>query len=106
MLNFLKTSFKGIASFMKPRAVLCVMLAAAFALSALLFLGQVNTFVIKHDNTDTTVQILSADIGTALSCADIDKDVYKIESSYKTGKTMSFRFLKPFPLSLRRETRP
>lgn len=81
---------------MKPRAVLCVMLAAAFALSALLFLGQVNTFVIKHDNTDTTVQILSADIGTALSCADIDKDVYKIESSYKTGKTTVVSLLKTF----------
>ena len=95
MLN-LKTSFGNAVSFIKPRIVFCIVLCLAFVLSTLLFLGQVNTFVINYDGTQTTVRTLSADITSALSCADINLDSYKVDSAFKTEKNTVVSLLKTF----------
>ena len=96
MFNSVKYSVKNIVSFMKPRIVLCLLLAAAFAFSAFLFLGQVNTFVIDYDGTNTTVHTLSADISTALASAKIDSGCYKVDSAYRTGNVTKVSLLKAF----------
>lgn len=95
MLN-LKTSFENAVSFIKPRVVFCFVLCLAFVLSSLLFLGQVNTFVINYDGTQKTVRTLSADITTALSCADISLDSYKVDSAFKTENKTVVSLLKTF----------
>ena len=81
---------------MKPRIVLCVLLAGAFVFSAILFAGQKNTFVIKYNGKNTTVYTLSADIGTALARANIDEDCYKVDTAVRTGNTTEVSLLKTF----------
>ena len=96
MFESVKHSVGNIVSFMKPRIVLCILLAVAFAFSAFMFLGQVNTFVINYDGVNTTVYSLSADIGTALANANIDGECYKVDSAMRTGNKTEVSLLKTF----------
>ena len=96
MFSSVKCSVKDIVSFMKPRIILCILLALAFAFSAVLFLGQVNTFIIRYDGINTTVYSLSADIGTALANANINGECYKVDSATRTGNKTEVSLLKTF----------
>lgn len=100
MLSFLKTSVKGTVSFMKPRVILCLFLGIAFAFSSMLFMGQINTYIIKCEGTDKTVRTLSSNVTAALSSADIDEDSYKIESCVKDGNITTVSLLKTFTVTI------
>ena len=82
------------------RTALVAVLVAAFAFSALQFLGSINTFVINYNNTSKTVSILSSDINAALARADIDMNSYKIESALKNRDKTYISLLKTFNVSV------
>ena len=89
MLKVLRKAFNNVLRFMKPRAALCAVLALAFAFSALLFLGKINTFVINFSGESRTIRSLSASVGNAVRCAGVDLENYKIDSSDDVdGKTV------------------
>lgn len=100
MLKTLKRTADTVVKFIKPRAVLCAVLILAFSFSALLFLGQINTFVINAGGESQTVRTLSASVKNAAKCAGIDLEVYKIDSADEVdGKTV-VNLLKIFKVSV------
>ena len=89
MLKSIKKTFNIVTGFIKPRAVLCAVLIAAFTFSAFLFLGEINTFVINYSGESRLIRSLSASVGNAAKCAGISLEEYKIDSADKVdGKTV------------------
>ena len=89
MLKVLRKTLNNTLRFMKPRAVLCMVLAAAFIFSTFLFLGQINTFVINFSGESKMIHSLSASVGNAVKCAGVDLENYKIDSADAVdGKTV------------------
>lgn len=100
MFDSVKSSIKNAVSFMKPRIVLCLLLALAFVFSAMLVSGQINTFIIRYEGKGATVKTLSADIGAALASANISGERYKIDTAKRTGGKTEVSLLKTFSVSV------
>lgn len=96
MLKRINNTFKNVVTFMKPRVVFCIALAIAFAFSALLFLSQINTFVINYGSDSVVVRSLSSSVSNAIRCAGIEDSCYKIDSAVKKGDKTVVSLLKTF----------
>lgn len=92
--------FKDAVNYMKPRAVFCVILAAAFAVSVFFFTKSVNTFVISCGGENKTVRTLSSDVESALASAGIDGEVYTVDSSAEVDGKIFVSMVKTFPVSI------
>ncbi len=89
MLKSLKNISKNTIAFMRPRVLLCIVLAVAFAFSAFMFSGQINTFQINYGSESRVISSLSSSVENAIKCAGIEVDNYKIDSTVKVkGKTI------------------
>ncbi|MBR5923429.1 MAG: DUF348 domain-containing protein [Clostridia bacterium] len=98
MLKKHKKTLKHVGTFIKKRIVAAVVLAATLAIAINLFYGQVNTFVINYDGETVTVKTLSASVETALCCAGISEDEYKVDSTESVGRKTVVSLLRTFPV--------
>lgn len=96
MAKSFKSAVKNVVCFVKPRVLLSLVLALAFAFSVLLFFGQVNTFEINFGTESLQIHSLSASVSNAISCAGINADDYKIDSTVKSGRKTIVSLLKTF----------
>ena len=100
MLESFKKTYKNVIAFIKPRIVMALVLSAALAASVHLFYGQVNTFVINYGGETVTVKTLSASVQTALACAGISEEEYKIDSTESVGGKTVVSLLRTFPVCI------
>ena len=101
MPEFSKRALKSVSAFIKPRAILGLMLVFSLAVSALVFIGRINTYIIYYSGTSATVNTLVKDVHTALYYAGIDEDVYIIDSESDLGDNrFEVSLLKTFTVSV------
>lgn len=90
--------FKNIIAFMKPRVVFVILLVVALLFSAVVFAGEIHTFVINYGKESLVVRNLSASIDNAIACAGIDNSIYKVDTAENIGKKTVISLLKTFPV--------